>query len=143
MVTAAFNKHNHVDMSARAKKTRDSDMSLISENLEDGGGGRGFKNAVETLHVDWFAGLLLSVALYTEGTLSSMEHHYVLGASFKFLGVLQVVLAFGFYFYRVFTNSPNAGKSAYLFLTVPFILCLACFGVWSAVLSILDSIHHA
>lgn len=109
-------------------------------NLDDsanahlvGGEQLAFSNAIRYFHVDWLAGLLLSAALLTEGTLLAIDKSFVLAACFKLLCVYNLTVAFGFYFFRVYTNRPRAGKTLYLWNMLVIVVLFIVLSVWASV----------
>jgi hypothetical protein len=84
--------------------------------------------------VDFQGGLILGVALLTESTLiHGLEHAKGQAATVRMLGVVDLIMVFAFYFYRVWTRRPDAGQTVYLFLMLPFILTLVAVGLWGTI----------
>lgn len=85
--------------------------------------------------IDFLAGILIGVALVSEGSLSLIAHERILAGCFKILGAIMLSLTTVFFIWRTYSRRPRAGETFYLSALGVFFFVLIGFVIWSAVAS--------
>jgi hypothetical protein len=86
--------------------------------------------------VEFNSGILVGIALLTEGTLLAIEHQLVLAVFPKLLASLVFLIVFLTYTYRFYANQADAGRYFYLLSMLVAVFLLIVFGVASSVIYI-------
>lgn len=116
----------------------------IEENYDDLEELKRITPGASKTHIDFIGALVLAAAIDAAGIFNSIlvaigQHAYKGPAvAYHVLSLLLVIMAFVFFFWRVFTNNPEAGKRVFLWTMLPFCLAFIAIIIWTTVLSALE-----